>query len=54
MKSDNKISKEKSAVLIPGSRGAICGILGKGGETVDTASPVSWSKDDQCECVCQF
>jgi hypothetical protein len=35
MKFDNNITKEKSAVLIPGSRGAICGIL--------------LSKDDDCD-----
>jgi hypothetical protein len=31
---DNNIIKEKSAVLIPGSRGAICGILGSNCECV--------------------
>lgn len=51
MKFYSKISKE-SAVLTPGSRGAVCGILRNGGETVNTTSPVSWPKDDECECVC--
>ncbi|XP_046457429.1 uncharacterized protein LOC124204412 [Daphnia pulex] len=51
MKFNSTISKE-SAVLTPGSRGAVCGILRNGGENVSTASPVSWSKDDECECVC--
>ncbi len=51
MKFYSRISKE-SAVLTPGSRGAVCGILRNGGENVSTASPVSWSKDDECECVC--
>jgi len=56
MKSDEKklISKENAIFTLRSGERSVCGIFRKDGETVHPAPPVSWSKNDQCECVCEL